>query len=167
MVTTLWRLRLLGVVTSAALALASLALSPFAGADNGATGYPRAELFIDTAGGVTHRFDVEVASTSGQRSHGLMFRTKLAPDDGMLFVWDREDILGMWMKNTFIPLDMLFIDRDGRIAHIAANTTPHSLKVVSSRSRVRAALELAGGSAARLGIAPGDMVRSEALPRQP
>ena len=162
-----WRLRLLGVVAPVALAVASVAPSPFAGAENGATGYPRAALFIDTVGGATHRLDVEVASTGERRSHGLMYRTQLAAGTGMLFVWERDEIAGMWMKNTFIPLDMLFIDRDGRIAHIAANTTPHSLKVISSRRRVRAALELAGGSAARLGIAPGDMVRSEALPRGP
>jgi uncharacterized membrane protein (UPF0127 family) len=149
------------------LAVVWLALAPHARADSPSPGFARAPLFIDTARGATLRFDVEVATTGAQRSHGLMFRTELGLDAGMLFVWEREDIVGMWMKNTFIPLDMLFIARDGRIAHIAANTTPKSLKIVSSRWPVRTALELPGGSAARLGIAPGDLVRSEALPRAP
>ncbi len=152
-----------GAWLSVALAVASIALSAGATADGPMTGFQRAPLIIDTAQGATYRFDVEVATTGAERSHGLMFRTELAADDGMLFVWDRYEIAAMWMKNTPLSLDMLFIDRDGRIAHIAAKTTPYSLKLISSRRRVRAALELLGGTAARLGIAPGDMVRSEAL----
>ena len=152
-----------GTWLSVALVGALIALSADAAAAGSATGFQRAPLFIDTAQGETYRFEVEVARTSVQRSHGLMFRTELADGDGMLFVWDRDKVVGMWMKNTPLSLDMLFIDRDGRIAHIAADTTPYSLKVISSRSTVRAALELLGGSAARLGIAPGDVVRSEVL----
>ena len=152
-----------GALLSVALALVSIALSASAMADSPVTGFKRAPLVIDTARGATYRFDVEVASTSAERTHGLMFRTELAADDGMLFVSDRDEISAMWMKNTPLSLDMLFIAADGRIAHIAANTTPYSLKIISSRMRVRATLELLGGTAARLGIAIGDMVRSEAL----
>jgi hypothetical protein len=128
--------------------------------------FPRAELFIDTPSGA-HRFEVEVARTNVKRARGLMFRTKLAADAGMLFVYERRGPVVMWMKNTLISLDMLFIAADGRIVRIAANTTPLSEKMISSGSPVRAVLELPAGTAARLGIAPGGRVRSDALPAVP
>ncbi len=128
--------------------------------------FPRAELFIDTPRGA-HRFEVEVARTNVKRARGLMFRTRLAPDAGMLFVYERHGPVVMWMKNTLISLDMLFIAADGRIVRIAANTTPLSEKMISSGSPVRAVLELPAGTAARLGIAPGGRVRSDALPAAP
>lgn len=128
--------------------------------------FPRAELFIDTPRG-THRFEVEVARTNVKRARGLMFRIRLAADAGMLFVYERRGPVVMWMKNTLISLDMLFIAAEGRIVRIAANTTPLSEKMISSGSPVRAVLELPAGTAARLGIAPGDRVRSDALPAAP
>ena len=86
---------------------------------------------------------------------------KLARDAGMLFDYGRVQPAAMWMKNTFIPLDMLFIGEDGNIVRIAQRTVPHSLAVVASVEPVRAVLELKGGSAARFGIKPGDRVRHE------
>jgi uncharacterized membrane protein (UPF0127 family) len=125
---------------------------------------PRAELVIESAGGVRHGFEVEVAATSAARTRGLMYRSELAPDSGMLFVFENAGPVAMWMKNTFISLDMLFIANDGRIVRIAERTTPLSRKTIASGGAVRAVLELAGGSAARLAIRPGDLVRSPALP---
>ena len=106
-----------------------------------------------------HDFDVELALSPDQRARGLMYRRKMAGDAGMLFDFGvRPHRASMWMKNTFIPLDMLFITGDGRIESIAERTVPHSLEAISSRGPVRAVLELNGGTVARLGIAPGDRV---------
>ena len=106
-----------------------------------------------------HDFDVELAVKPEQRAQGLMYRRKMPGDAGMLFDFGaRPHRASMWMKNTFIPLDMLFITGDGRIESIAQRTVPHSLESISSRGPVRAVLELNGGTVARLGIAPGDRV---------
>ncbi len=87
-----------------------------------------------------------------------MFRRVLAADAGMLFPYKRDQVMGFWMKNTLIPLDMLFVSADGVIRTIAQRTVPRSLMAVSSRVAVRAVLELNGGTTARLGIKPGDRV---------
>jgi uncharacterized membrane protein (UPF0127 family) len=106
-----------------------------------------------------HEFNVELASTPEQRSQGLMYRREMAADAGMLFDFaSRPGRASMWMKNTLIPLDMLFIKSDGKIESIAERTVPHSLEAVSSRGLVRYVLELNGGTVARLGIGPGDRV---------
>lgn len=106
-----------------------------------------------------HVFTVELAVTPEQRAQGLMYRRSMAPDAGMLFDFGRHPTrASMWMKNTFIPLDMLFIKTDGEIESVAARTVPHSLESISSAGPVRAVLELNGGTAARLGIRPGDRV---------
>ena len=111
-----------------------------------------------SSGGKRHNFRVEMALTDEQRARGLMFRRELAPDAGMLFDFEATQPVAFWMKNTFIPLDMLFIAADGRIVNIAERTVPHSLSVVPSAGPVRAVLELNGGTVARLGIRPGDRV---------
>ena len=109
------------------------------------------------SGGGRHEFNVELALTPEQRSQGLMYRREMARDAGMLFDFGaRPDRASMWMKNTYIPLDMLFIKPDGTIESIAERTVPHSLEALSSRGPVRYVLELNGGTAARLGIEPGD-----------
>jgi uncharacterized membrane protein (UPF0127 family) len=106
-----------------------------------------------------HEFTVELASTPDQRGQGLMYRREMARDGGMLFDFGpRYGRASMWMKNTYIPLDMLFIKSDGEIESIAERTTPHSLEAISSRGSVRYVLELSGGTAARLNIRPGDRV---------
>lgn len=119
--------------------------------------FPTAELTIVTAAG-RHKFTVELASTPAQMEQGLMFRRSLAPDAGMLFDFKTPVMASMWMKNTFIPLDMLFIDAQGRIVNLHERTVPGSLEPVSAAAPARAVLELNGGTAARLGIRPGDRV---------
>jgi len=123
----------------------------------GQTGLERVPLTI-RSGGRVHRFTIEVARTPGEQQMGLMFRRALAPDGGMLFPYDREQPLAFWMKNTLIPLDLIFIRGDGRIARIAQSTTPLSLDLIQSGEPVAAALEIAGGRSAQLGIKPGDTV---------
>jgi uncharacterized membrane protein (UPF0127 family) len=105
-----------------------------------------------------HRFTVEVAATPGQQQTGLMFRRSLAGDRGMIFPYDPPQDVAFWMKNTLIPLDMVFIRADGTIARIAANTVPESLEPVPSGEPVVAVLEIRGGRAAELGIREGDRV---------
>jgi uncharacterized protein len=110
------------------------------------------------SGSKRHAFSVEVAATGPQQSRGLMFRTELAGNEGMIFPYKVPQMLGFWMKNTPLPLDIIFIDEDGRIINIAAETTPYSLDSVYSERPAMAVLELAGGRAAELGIKPGDKV---------
>jgi uncharacterized membrane protein (UPF0127 family) len=111
-----------------------------------------------TSNGKAHRFTVEVASTGEEQAKGLMFRTKLAPDRGMIFPFDVPRYASFWMRNTLIPLDMIFVRADGSIANIAANTVPYSEDPVLSDDPVSAVLEIAGGRSAELGIKPGDKV---------
>jgi len=119
--------------------------------------FPTAELTIVTASG-RHKFNVELATAPAQLQQGLMFRQSLAPDAGMLFDFKTPSPVSMWMKNTWIPLDMLFIDMSGRIINIHERTVPGSLAPVSAAAPARAVLELNAGTAARLGIRPGDRV---------
>tara|TARA_B100000676_G_C18026299_1_gene815814 strand:+ start:648 stop:1097 length:450 start_codon:yes stop_codon:yes gene_type:complete len=120
--------------------------------------FERTEIFIETKSG-QHRFAVEFAHTPEQLSFGLMFRRALPRDAGMLFNYARPQKVAMWMKNTLIPLDMLFIDTSGRIVHIRQRAVPGSLEAISSKVPVRGVLELNGGTVSRLGITLGDKVR--------
>ena len=135
------------------LLAALLAAAPAAFAGDIAFG--RAEVRIGTAAGV-RLFHVELAETPEQRARGLMFRRALAPDAGMLFLFPERERPTMWMANTWLPLDMLFIAADGRIVHLFPNAVPRSRLTVSSPRPARMVLELGGGTARRLGIAPGD-----------
>jgi uncharacterized membrane protein (UPF0127 family) len=110
------------------------------------------------SGGKDHRFTVEVARTPAEQQRGLMFRESLASDRGMIFPYEPPQPVAFWMKNTLIPLDMIFIRADGTIANIAENTVPLSLDSVPSSGDVAAVLEIAGGRAAELGIRAGDTV---------
>ncbi len=114
-------------------------------------------LTIRSASGA-HSFSVEVADTPERRSLGLMHRRSMPANAGMLFDFKSDQPVAMWMRNTVIPLDMLFIARDGRIVNIAERTVPFSETGIPSRGPVRAVLELNAGTAARLGIKPGDRV---------
>jgi uncharacterized membrane protein (UPF0127 family) len=114
-------------------------------------------LTITSAGG-EHRFTVEVASTTEQQAMGLMYRNRLAPDRGMIFPLDPPRDASFWMRNTLIPLDMIFVRTDGTIANIAENTVPYSEEAVRSDGPVAAVLEIAGGRSAELGIKAGDKV---------
>ncbi len=118
---------------------------------------PLKPLEIVSKSGV-HVFSVALAKTPAERERGLMFVKHLPDGQGMLFDFKSEQDISMWMKNTYIPLDMLFIRDNGRIAHIAENTTPMSTAIIPSVVPVRAVLEIAGGTCARLGIRSGDRV---------
>lgn len=108
------------------------------------------------SGNKTRAFTVEMARTPQQQNQGLMFRTSLADDKGMLFPFSQQRVASFWMRNTLIPLDIIFIGSDGRIVNIAENTTPYSLEPVLSTAPVAAVLELRGGLTAQLGIKAGD-----------
>ncbi len=124
---------------------------------------PRSQLTVVTASG-RHVFDVEVAATPESRERGLMFRRHLGRDKGMLFdLGPGQHHVIMWMKDTLIPLDMIFIAGDGTVRNVAANTVPLSHKLIPSRGRVRAVLEVAAGTARRLGIVIGDKVLCNVL----
>ena len=136
------------------IALALLTVWPDPG---GASAAGLQTVEIATAGGI-RRFSVELAQTGRDLDRGLMYRKSLPDGQGMLFDFGSEQRLAMWMKNTFIPLDMIFIAADGRIGRIAENTKPLSRRLIPSGGRVRAVLEINAGAARRLGIAPGDVV---------
>ena len=119
----------------------------------------RQTLEIASKSGV-HTFTVELADTEAEREKGLMFRKELPEGSGMLFDFHAEAPVSFWMQNTYIPLDMIFIRGDGRILRIAENTEPLSTKLVPSGGPVRAVLEVIGGTARKMGIAPGDRVAS-------
>jgi uncharacterized protein len=110
---------------------------------------------IVTKGGV-HRFAVELAASEEERARGLMHRKELPEGRGMVFDFQQEQDVAFWMKNTYIPLDMIFIRGDGTIRRIAANTEPLSERTVPSGGPVRYVLEVIGGTARKLGIEPGD-----------
>ena len=116
------------------------------------------ELLIETPAG-QHRFTVELAATPSERSRGLMFRRAMQPDHGMLFDFRAPQPVAFWMKNTPLPLDMLFIDEAGVIVQIAADTVPYSETPIPSEQPIRAVLELKAGTAKRLGITAGAKVR--------
>jgi uncharacterized membrane protein (UPF0127 family) len=111
-----------------------------------------------SSGARTHRFSVEVARTGDEQAQGLMYRKSLGANEGMLFPFSPARPASFWMKNTLIPLDMIFVRLDGTIARIAANTVPHSLEGVGVEEPVAAVLEIAGGRSAQIGIREGDRV---------
>ena len=139
---------LIRTTTAAAALLATLTL---------AFALDRNTVEIASKSGV-HVFTVEIADTEAAREKGLMFRKSMPPGQGMLFDFHSDQPVRFWMKNTYIPLDMIFIRSDGRILNIAENTTPMSEKEVPSAGPVQAVLEVRGGTARKLGIAPGDRV---------
>lgn len=114
-------------------------------------------LTIHTAEG-DHRFSVELVDTPESRAKGLMYVQELADDAGMLFDFQEERAVSFWMRNTYIPLDMLFIEADGTILNIHANARPHDTTSIPSAGPVQFVLEIAGGRSAELGIEAGDQV---------
>ena len=121
---------------------------------------PKAKLTIVTRDGKRYDFDVEMALTDAQQTVGLMWRREVAEGSGMLFDWHVARRSQMWMRNTLVPLDMIFIKDDGTVGAIAENTVPQSLAVIDSRVPVRATLELAAGTALKDNIRVGDKVES-------
>lgn len=118
-------------------------------------------LSIITTDGKEHPFDIELAITLEEKATGLMHRTEMAEDAGMLFYFGDEVKRTFWMKNTLIPLDMLFVKRDGTIRHIHENAVPHDLTVIPSQGGAAAVLEINGGMSQKLGIKAGDRVKHE------
>jgi uncharacterized membrane protein (UPF0127 family) len=145
------RIRRLSVGSMLVFALGlALASAPAPGAD-------LHTLEIVSKSGV-HVFSVELAVTDEERARGLMFRRDLPDGQGMLFDFGREEDVAMWMQNTLIPLDMIFITGAGRILRIAESTEPMSTRIIPSGGPVRAVLEVIGGTAKKYGIAAGDRV---------
>ncbi|WP_295498313.1 DUF192 domain-containing protein [Sphingorhabdus sp. EL138] len=132
--------------------------TPGAAAGQSAAGLQIVTLCV-TSAAKTHRFTVEAARTSAEQAKGLMFRTELADNAGMIFPFPDLRIASFWMKNTVIPLDIIFVRADGTIESIADNTVPYSMTPVVSGEPVAAVLELRGGLAAELGIVSGDKVQ--------
>lgn len=151
--------RILFFLTALLLAYSGLA-GPAASGESSSAVFQLSELTIVGAG-KSHRFRIEVARTPAARRQGLMQRRSLDSDAGMLFEYGETRPIHMWMKNTLIPLDMLFIDRSGIIVGIEADTVPFSTRVIPSPGPVAAVLELNAGTAVRLAIKPGDRVLHE------
>ncbi len=149
-------------------ALLAAILAPFAalaqpGVDRPQPRLREEPLVIVGRDGTRHAFRVEMAVRPEDQMVGMMFRTAMAPDEGMLFDWGQPRESAMWMRNTLIPLDMVFIAADGRIHRIHERAVPQSLATIESRGPVRATLELAGGTAERLNLRVGDRVEHRAF----
>ena len=128
--------------------------SPYAVSD---TTFPQSEILIVSRSG-EHKFVVDVATTMAQRQMGLMYRKKMARNSGMMFDFGEEQLIAMWMKNTLIPLDMLFVDKTGKILQIERATTPLSLETIAGRRPAMSVIELNAGLTTELGISEGDQV---------
>lgn len=111
------------------------------------------------------RFDVDVADSFSERGRGLMFVREMPDDYGMLFIYGVTRPVSFWMKNTYIPLDMIFIDRRGVVQKVHANAVPHDTTSISSDVPIRSVLEINGGLAEKMGIGPGTLVRHAELPQ--
>ncbi len=153
------------IVALAALALAACSPSaadskqrPVAMAVHPVSGLKVVRLTV-SHGSTVHMFRVELAATTQEQMKGLMFRTEMGANEGMIFPMRPARDVAFWMKNTVIPLDIIFVGTDGRILNIAANAVPYSEAPLPSAGRVSGVLELVGGRAAELGIVPGDIVR--------
>lgn len=153
------RFRIRWIPAILSLATAGVLLAYWLPAQNPSGTWP---LTLDSANG-THRFAVELARTPQEQARGLMHREDLADDAGMLFVYDRPGVRTMWMKDTPLSLDMLFLDSDGTIRHIVRDTVPQSTARIVSPRNILYVLELRAGVTRRLGIEAGDRARN--LPR--
>lgn len=125
---------------------------------------PTEHLSIQVSESRDAKFRVHLARSAEERARGLMFVRKMPEDVGMLFLYDRPGPASMWMKNTYIPLDIIFVGPDGRIIRIAENTEPHSLATIASGGPAIAVLELNGGISKKLGLAAGQRVFHHLLP---
>lgn len=152
---------LLGAVIGTTLLVAPVAASAFthiAEDTKPQKTLEKADLSIISADGKDHKFSVELARTPEEQAKGEMFRTSIPEDGGMLFVWDSARPVRMWMRNTIVPLDMVFINEKGIIISIAENTVPYSEAVIPSRGIAAYTLELVGGSTQKKKIFVGDKV---------
>ena len=157
-------LRRFGLALVAAMALAgSTAVVAQSGPIEDLAAFPRGKLEIADGKKVKHTFEVWLADSPQRQAQGLMFVRALPDMRGMLFVHESPKPISMWMKNTYIPLDMVFIDEHGRIQQIVEHATPHSLDIIRSNEPAMAVLEIAGGEAKRLGLRAGQRVTHPAL----
>lgn len=127
----------------------------------------RRDTLVLAAGETKHQLTIEVAETPAEKAKGLMFRRALGENEGMLFLYTEPQPVAMWMRNTYLPLDMVFIDRFGTIISIAERTVPFSEDRIESGGSVLAVLEINGGLAERLGLKPGDQVLYSAFGTSP
>jgi uncharacterized membrane protein (UPF0127 family) len=153
--------RILAVV--AMLALAGTTARAQVGPIEDLAKFPQGKLEITDGKKVKHTFEVWLADSPRRQAQGLMFVRALPELHGMLFVHESPKPMSMWMKNTYIPLDMVFIDEHGRIQQIIEQTKPHSLDIISSKEPALAVLEISAGEARRLGLHPGQHVIHPAL----
>lgn len=135
----------------------NMGISGFVKAEDNPLAFGHSSLSIQTHDGI-YTFNVEIARSEQQRARGLMYRKGMKAHEGMLFLFEADQMVSMWMKNTYIPLDIIFINKEGGIVHIAKSTVPHSLDVISSRMPVISALEVNGGVTKRLNITIGDRI---------
>ena len=155
------------LVFAAAMALAgSTVVLAQSGPPEDLAAFPRGKLEISDGKKVKYTFDVWLADSPRRQQQGLMFVRALPDMRGMLFVHEGPRPISMWMKNTYIPLDMVFIDEQGRIQQIIEQTTPHSLDTIRSKEPALAVLEIAGGESRRLGLHPGQHVTHPALTKR-
>ena len=145
-------------VLALAWLLAVLVASITTGTADGSDRLPVEKVVVTTAQGDVS-FEAEIAITDETRSRGLMFRRSMGEREAMLFYWDNPEPISMWMRNTYISLDMLFADADGVVVHVATDTVPHSLDVISAGREVSAVMEVVAGTAAKLGIRPGSRLK--------
>lgn len=154
---SLSRIKLVLAAVVAGFAVTSLVAYAQSGSGAGFRAFERSTLSI-VSGSASHQFTVELALTARQHAQGLMFRRRMARDAGMLFIYRRPEPVQMWMKNTLIPLDMLFIDGNGGIVRIAERAVPHSLETIAAGVPVKGVLEVNGGVVSRLKIRIGDRI---------
>jgi uncharacterized protein len=145
--------------------LAVVALAALHCGSRGPEPAPRARAIVETARGASHAVAIEVARSDEERARGLMHRRQLAPDAGMLFLFDESSVHHFWMKDTLVPLDMIFIGEDGRIVGIVEWAVPGDLSPRSASGPSRYVLEVNGGWAEAHGVATGDRVRFEGVSR--
>lgn len=157
------RLPILAAIALVLTACEGPAAEPAAATSADASAHPESGLRIIpvtiTHAGKAHVFKAELAQSPQEQAKGLMFRTVLGPDEAMLFPFEPPKAASFWMRNTVIPLDLLFIASDGRVANIAAQAKPYDESRLQSAGLVKAVLEIPGGRAQELGLAVGDLAR--------
>jgi len=150
---------------AAALALAAACAACAAKETKEPAARPAPAVVLETRDGARHRVTVEIARTDEERARGLMERTSLPPEGGMLFLFTESDDHAFWMKNTFIPLDMIFIGEDGRVVGIVESAAPGTTTLRSVGAPSRYVLEVNGGWSSARGVRTGDLARFENVPR--
>jgi len=148
---------LIGMLSSACATVLTVEIAFQGAAAAQSSPFPVSQLTVETARG-RFAFTVEVADTGARRVQGLQGRRTLEPNAGMLFDFQTPQMVSMWMKDTYLPLDMIFVGEDGVVLNIAEKTVPHSLILIASAGKALAVLEVNAGTARRLGIRPGDRV---------